>query len=173
MVNKVVIAWAMVGVSAVASVAAVIFAKKSEKRVSEICDKLDVAMDELMENTEIEVSDEIIEEAISMAANRYAREAVKTINTDVLKGVKDEIATEVRKAVDMAYANLKIDVKEELERQIRNIDISGIKKQVIEEASEKAKEKFSVELDSIAARFSSDLESSSKIYKTIAEKLGS
>lgn len=171
-INKTMVAWGIVGISAVASVASIIFAAKAAKKVKKTCDKLDVAIDALSDNVEITASDEVVEEAVKIAANRYAHDAVRNIQSDILRDTRKEIASEVKKSVDMAYANLKAGVKEELERQIRDIDISGIKKQVIDEASEKAKDKFSNELDAIAARFNSDLESSSKIYKTIADKLG-
>lgn len=172
MINKAMIAWGIVGVSAIASTVSIIFAVKANKRMKATCEKLDVAVDVVAENVEIDVEEEVVEEAVKIAAERYAQKAVRDIKSDIMRDTRKEIAAEVKKSVDMAYANLKSGVKEELDRQVRNIDISGIKKQVIEEASEKAKEKFSTELDSIAARFSSDLESSSKIYKTIADKLG-
>lgn len=172
MMNKVMVAWGLVGASFVVSTVSIIFAVKSNKRMQKTCNKLDVAVDAIADKVEINVQDEVVEEAIKLAANRYAHDAVRNIEKDILNETRKEIAAEVKKSVDLAYANLKAGVKEELDRQIRDIDISGIKKQVIEEASEKAKDKFSNELDSIAARFSSDLESSSKIYKTIADKLG-
>ena len=46
-INKTIIAWGIVGVSAVVSTASIIFAAKAVKKVKKTCDKLDVAIDAL------------------------------------------------------------------------------------------------------------------------------
>ena len=119
------------------------------------------------------------------------------MSADILAEYKGDIRAEVRKSVDLAYENTKLDVKRELTRQITNVDISGIKRDIIEEAKrkiadelddaietikstfedeldeakEKASEKFETELDSISTRFNNDLERGSKIYKVLSDKL--
>ena len=171
-INKSMIELGLLVVGAGLSVVSIIFTSKANKKLNKTCDAIGTKVDEICDDVEIDISEEIVEEAVKVAAARYARNAVEGINKELLKDAKNQISAAVKTSVDMAYQNIKTGIKEELARQVNNVDISGIKKQVIEEASEKAKEKFSNELDSIAARFSSDLESSSKIYKTIADKLG-
>lgn len=171
-INSTIIGLGIAGASVIVSAVAVIISSRANKRIKNTCETLDASIDAISEDVELDVSEEIVTAAIERAASIFAREEVRKLGKDALDSAKKEIRTEVKKSVNMAYANLKSGVKEELDRQIRDIDISGIKKQVIEEASEKAKDKFSNELDAIAVRFSNDLESSSKIYKTIADKLG-
>ena len=149
--------------------------------------KLMTKVDGIAASLGVNVPDEIVREALDKAARGAADQAIRGISSDVMGTYRNEIRSEVRKTVDLAYDNVKGDVKSELERQISNIDISGIKRDIIREAKEKvedeledliekarddAADKFEEELDSIATRFNSDLERGSKIYKTLADKLG-
>lgn len=172
--------------------------KKTEETVSELNKRLDKKVNGIADSLNVDVPDAIVEEALKKAANRAAETAIYKTSKDVLDEYSVSVRSEVRKSVDLAYANTKIDVKNELTRQISNVDISGIKREIIEDAKrkveeeleeaiekitdtfeeelddakEKASEKFDKELDSISTRFSSDLERGSKIYKTLSDKLG-
>ncbi len=172
--------------------------KKTEDTVSELNKRLDKKVNGIADSLNVDVPDSIVEEALKKAANRAAETAIYKTSKDVLDEYSVSVRSEVRKSVDLAYANTKIDVKNELTRQISNVDISGIKREIIEDAKrkveeeledaiekitdtfeeelddakEKASEKFDKELDSISTRFSNDLERGSKIYKTLSDKLG-
>lgn len=146
--------------------------KKSEDRVTALEEKLEAKIDGVADGLEIEVPEEIVINAVKRAADGEASKAVKKATEELMAGYRQDIRIEVRKIVDLAYENAKADVKTELERQVSNVDISGIKKTVIDEASEKAKKKLDSELEAIANKFSNDLESSSKILKLVSDKLG-
>lgn len=146
--------------------------KKSEERVTELEAKLEKKIDGVADGLEIEVPEEIVISAVKRAADGEATKAVKKATDELMAGYRQDIRIEVRKVVDLAYENAKADVKTELLKQIDDLDISGIKKTVIEEASEKAKRKLDQELQGIANKFSNDLESSSKILKLVSDKLG-
>lgn len=146
--------------------------KKSEERVLALEEKLEKKIEGVADGLEIEVPEEIVVNAVKRAADGEASKAVKKATEELMAGYRQDIRIEVRKIVDLAYENAKADVKTELERQVSNVDISGIKKTVIEEASEKAKKKLDQELEAVANKFSNDLESSSKILKLVSDKLG-
>lgn len=171
--------------------------KAAEANYCDLKDRLEKKVNGISENLNIDVPDEVVETAFKKAADAEAATSIRRMSADILAEYKGDIRAEVRKSVDLAYENTKLDVKRELTRQITNVDISGIKRDIIEEAKrkiadelddaietikstfedeldeakEKATEKFEEELDSISTRFNNDLERGSKIYKVLSDKL--
>lgn len=172
--------------------------KASEEKVRTLEKRLEQKVDGIANSLDIDVPDEIVEAALKKAADSYAKTSILAIERRVIDDYNATIRSEVRKSVELAYDNTKSDVKRELTKQVSNIDISGIKREIISDAKEKveeeledalktmkdkfeeeledakdtATEKFEEELDSISTRFSNDLERGSKIYKVISDKLG-
>lgn len=159
-------------ISGIAGIAGAISSRQSGKKIEELEGQLSKKVNNIANNLDVDIPDEIVERAVRIAAEAEARRAVKDVGGKIIKEYEGEVRSQVRNSVDLAYANTKSDVKAELSRQVSNLDISGIKKEIIEEASEKAKEKLDEELESIATKFSNDLESSSKILKVVSDKLG-
>ena len=172
--------------------------KASEEKVRTLEKRLEQKVDGIASSLDIDVPDDIVEAALKKAADSYAKTSIMAIERKVIDDYNATIRSEVRKSVELAYDNTKSDVKYELTKQVSNIDISGIKREIIRDAQEKveeeledalktmkdkfeeeledakdtATEKFEEELDSISTRFSNDLERGSKIYKVISDKLG-
>ena len=161
----------LVGSLATSAFCAVV-AYRSNKKIDELNYKLEKRIDAISDNLEVDVPDEILERALRIAAESEAKRTIGTAGKEIISEYRGVVQSEVRKSVEMAYANTKTDVKDELNRQVSNLDISGIKKEVVEEASEKAKEKLDRELETIATKFSNDLDRSSKILKVVSDKLG-
>ena len=177
-----------------------------ERDVKDRCRKISEDLDESLKkkvdgianSLDVDVPDEIVEAALKKAAETETKRSIDATSREIISEYRSTMRAEVRKSVDLAYENTKTDVKKELTRQIENIDISGIKREIIndvkdrvkeelddaidkikgkfeddlEEAKDSAQEKFEEELESISTRFSSDLERGSKIYKALSEKLG-
>lgn len=155
---------------AVAAVA-VGYSVKAQKRVTTVCDQLDVSIDKLSKSIDVNVEEGVVKEAVNRAVDVAVRGAVSKATRDICKEITADIRPRVRSDVDSVVKGMKPDIKKEVERLIGDIDISAAKEEVIEKASEEAKKKFDVELERVATRFNNDLESSSKIYKMISEKL--
>ena len=158
-------------VGVVTAAVAVGYSIKAQKRVTAVCDQLDVSIDKLSKSIDVNVEEGVVKEAVNRAVDVAVRGAVTKATRDICKEIADDIRPRVRSDVDSVVKGMKPDIKKEVERLIGNIDISAAKDEVIEKASEEAKKKFDVELERIATRFNNDLESSSKIYKMISEKL--
>lgn len=172
--------------------------KATEKEVSEINETLKRKVDGIADSLNVDIPDDIVEAALRKAADTEAQVRIAATSKKVMDEYSVTLRSEVRKSVDLAYANTKVDVKNELTRQISNIDISGIKREIVNESKAKiedelddavkkvkndfeekldkliedADEKLDEELDSISTRFSNDLERGSKIYKKLSDKLG-
>lgn len=172
--------------------------RDTEKKVAEINETLKKKVDGIAESLDVDIPDEIVEAALRKAADTEAQVRIAATSKKVMDEYSVTLRSEVRKSVDLAYANTKVDVKNELTKQISNIDISGIKREIVNESKikienelddavkkiknefeekldkliEDADGKLDEELDSISTRFSNDLERGSKIYKKLSDKLG-
>lgn len=80
----------------------------------------------------------------SYALGKRFKEAI-----DVIDDYNEQIEANVEEAVNEAYEETKEDVKKELTRQILNLDISEIKKEVVDQASEKVKSKLQLAAEEI------------------------
>ena len=172
--------------------------KSVEFEVSDLNATLKKKVDGIAESLDVDIPDDIVEAALRKAADTEATAKIAATSRKVMDEYSVSLRTEVRKSVDLAYASTKVDVKNELTKQIANVDISGIKREIVDEAKSKvqeelddavqkikdsfeekldglfdnADEKLEEELDSISTRFSNDLERGSKIYKKLSDKLG-
>ena len=125
--------------------------EKAEERVNKFASKLEKSMDDIIGSTNVEVSDAIVKKAVDEAVKREAsrqvegcmnsaaRNAVAIYNTD--------ISTKVRKAVDDASYNLKRDVRDEINRQVKSIDIDSIRREIVSKAKDEAYDAFREKLD--------------------------
>ena len=103
------------------------------------------------------------------AAKKKADDLARKASASAVNQVRDIIRTEVKSAVDKAYADVKKSVAEELRRQVADIDISDVKEEVVERAKDKAAEKFESALDGVLNNFNDNLQNVAKIYSSIAK----
>lgn len=113
-----------------------------EKEVSEIKDTLKRKVDGIASSLNVDIPDDIVEQALRKAADNEASAKIASSSRKIMDEYSVAIRSEVRKSVDLAYANTKLDVKTELERQIGKIDISGIKREFVNEAERKVKDEL-------------------------------
>jgi len=127
---------------------------------------------EVMANgIEIEVDGDLVKEAIDRRIDKIVRREVDATAAQAVAQVRSDIRREVKDSVNLAYSDLKNDVEKELTRQVGEVDISDIRKEVVRKAKERAAEKFDSDLKSVLEAYNRDLENISKIYSSIAEKM--
>ena len=80
--------------------------------------------------------------SIGSAVQSYILSKKFKASIDTIDDYNEEIESAVEDAVNDAYEETKIDVKNELNRQILNLDISEVKEQIIKEAAEKVRVKL-------------------------------
>ena len=118
-------------VIACAAVAGVIWLYFKNKKTA---DKYDEVVDNIANNIDVNVSNEVINEAVDRAVARETASQVDTACQRAVRLVQDDIAHEVRKAVEVEKTHLKEDTKKAIEKKLESIDISEAKKEVIEDA---------------------------------------
>ena len=126
-----------------------------------------VTVDDLATKTEITISDDILDRAIQKAVDRE----VSYISTRITRDLNSEIRSEVKNSVDLSSVTIKSLASKEIERQVRNIDISDMEKEVVHRAKDAIAEKFDKKLDGILDDFNDQLQSVQKIYSSIAKSI--
>ena len=126
-----------------------------------------VAVDDLATKTEITISDDILDRAVQKAVDRE----VSYISTRIARDLNSEIRSEVKNSVDLSSVTIKSLASKEIERQVRNIDISDMEKEVVHRAKDAIAEKFDKKLDGILDDFNDQLQSVQKIYSSIAKSM--
>ena len=136
-------------------------------KINELSSMVQVAVDDLATKTEITISDDILDRAIQKAVDRE----VSYISTRIARDLNSEIRSEVKNSVDLSSVTIKSLASKEIERQVRNIDISDMEKEVVDRAKDAIAEKFDTKLDGILDDFNDQLQSVQKIYSSIAKSM--
>lgn len=136
-------------------------------KLCKIAASIDLTVDELENKTSIDISDSVIEAAVQKAVNREIQEVVRVAN----RRLAEEIRSQVKESVNTSYSELKSSVSNELSKQVKNINIQSIEKEVISKAKEAIAEKFDGKLDTLLEGFNDNLNNVSKIYASIAKTM--
>ena len=136
-------------------------------KINELSSMVQVAVDDLATQTEITISDDILDRAVQKAVDRE----VSYISSRIVRDLNSEIRSEVKHSVDLSSVTIKSLASKEIERQVRNIDISDMEKEVVHRAKDAIAEKFDKKLDGILDDFNDQLQSVQKIYSSIAKSM--
>ncbi len=153
-------------------VATIIFAIDAHNKLNKVAAKLDLAVDEMIDANKIDIPTDMIERSVLKVAERRYDSAIKNACDDAILNVRNDFDYKINTVVTDEFNNQKTEVAKEMKRKINSIDINSIRKEVVEEAKETAAEKFKSDLDDILKAHNDELESVSKIYESIAQKLG-
>lgn len=143
------------------------------KKLRDVSVKLDRAVDNLVDTKEIDIPKDMINRSIERAVDREVRMQVGDSCKTAVKNIEKDIKKQIENAVEEEFEKQKGDVSKELKRQISDLDISEIKKEVVREAKDTAANKFKHDLDDILEKHNDELESVTRIYSSIADKISS
>lgn len=144
-------------------------------RIMTVLDKLDISIDEAAKNTDIHVDDYVVAEAINKAVDTEVSNAVNREVGKVCAGIRNDAHSEIKKHADKISLDIRKSLEEEISDQasadvMRQIDIYGIRDEIVKKGTELFMDKLSSTLDDIATRYKTSLDDAGKIYKKIAEK---
>ena len=125
--------------------------EQAEARINRFAAKIEKSMEDIIGSTNVEVSDAIVKKAVDEAVSREAKKQVENCMSSAARlavaTYTNDISSRVRKAVDDSSYDLKRDVKDEITRQVKLIDIDQIKREIVSKAKDEAYDKFSEKLD--------------------------
>lgn len=129
-------------------------AEEGKEELTKVANMLGRTIEDLTDRTEVdvEISDAIIKKAVDEAVKREANEQVKAATQRAIIEVKLDISSRIKQEIDNVYSDLRANVKEELDKQVADVDIRTIKKEVVEQATRKAKYEFDDKLKEVLNR---------------------
>lgn len=138
--------------------------------------QLEKAIDKLSDNgVNIDITDPLVREMVDRTIKREVGWRMDAASTQAIAEVKADMSKQIKTEVNAAYADLRSQVKAEMKKQVNNVDISEIRKEVIEEAKETAAEKFKSDLDSIIEKtvdnYNAQIKQVTSIYESISNTL--
>ena len=148
-----------------------VYSIATTKKLNKLADKFGVAVDRIADTTDIDIPQQVIDEAMNQAVQKAADKQVRVAATAITTSITADMKKEIKTLVDEASRDLKSDVEKEMKRQVKNVDISEIKKNAIKELKESAAKRMDEELDDIIEKCSDQLDSVNRIYKSIADKM--
>ena len=151
----------------VVTISAVGYIGYLHSRLNRVSKMVQVAVDDLAAKTEITISDDILDRAVQKAVDRE----VSYISSKITRDLNTEIRFQVKDSVDLSSTLIKSSVSKEIERQVKNIDISDMQIEVVNRAKEAVAEKFDKKLDGLLEDFNDQLQSVQKIYSSIAKSM--
>lgn len=164
----------IIGIGVIAGfVATVGYAIKVTTDLKDVSNKMDMAVKDLVNKTNIDIPQDMINRSIERAVTTEVRYQVEKACGSAVTAVRSDITKEIKSTVNDEFQRQKDDVAKELKRKINNLDISSIRQEVIKEAKDTAAEKFKSDLDDILEKHNEELESVTRIYSSIADKISS
>lgn len=141
-------------------------------KMEKVCNNLNTSLDDLSKKSATDISEAVVNAAAERAVNHEAHKVVEGAVRKIMETEKDEIRKAVKKQTSSIYDSMRNDIKEEVKDQIGDIDITDLRREVVEEAKEAAANKLDGNLETILDKFNSDLDNVSKIYRSIAGSFG-
>lgn len=136
-------------------------------KMAKVSERLDKSIDDLAGKTDIDISEELINQAVEKAATAEAKKAVEKAASDALAELKRDIHTNVSEAVEKEYENIKDEVLKKATEAAAKIDVARVRRDV----ERAAVTKYEANLDDILAKFNDNLSNTSKIYSSIASAI--
>ena len=140
-------------------------------KLAKVSNRLDKSIDDLADNTEIDIPEELVNKAVEKAVQAEAKRAVERATNETISAMKKDIHAEVQKEVNKEYDSIKDSVLKEITVSASKIDVAKIRRDVEEAAKEAALDKFDDNLDDILEKFNENLDNTSRIYSSIRETL--
>lgn len=142
-----------------------------QKKLEETQKNLDEAIDKLSRTVTVDIEDAYIHKIVKTAVDRNVGSKIDAAASSAVAEIKADMSAQIRKEINKSYSDLKAQVKAEMERQIGRIDLDDIRKEIIAEGREEAKEQFKKDLDKIVELQNDNLKNINNIYSNIAETL--
>lgn len=150
------------------SVLAAVYCRHELRRTVRLVSK---ACDHVAELTVVDIQHDVVDRAINNAA---AHEVGRVVNHAV-RCVEDDLARQtqrcVRDAVKESYGKLSKSVSDAIAREAAKVDGNQIMEDATEKAKEMLLERFDGKLDGLMSDYQRNLDNVGKIYQSIASRM--
>lgn len=155
------------------------YAIGASSKLKSVSDAVNKSVDSIIADGKVDIPKEMINETIQnnvkemvettarWKVNDACNKAVREVETSLF----NKISESAENAVKQAYKSMEIDAKEKIAKELRNIDVSGLKNEVKEEAAQLVKDKLSSQMDDILDTYNANLINVQNIYSSIAKSM--
>lgn len=147
------------------------FAIGSTLKMRKLAGKLDRTVNQVIDSSEIELSETVVNKAVAKAADKAAAKAVTSATKEVIGAIKADISKQVSDEVYKSYSDVSAAVKTRVATEVAKIDRGRLSSEIRKEAKEAVLSKFSNDLDDILEKYNTDLSNISKIYQSISSSI--
>ena len=132
---------------------------------------IEEAVGKVGELTPVNISDAIIDKAVTEAIDREVRKAAESASAKALTEISTETVKRVRGAVEGKYGALTRMISDQVAAEASKINHDKLMNDILSSASATAAEKFNEQLDTIIANYNENLGNISAIYQKLADSL--
>lgn len=138
------------------------------KKMTDATKKIDLALEDVVKKTPVEVEQSIVEKAVQIAVDRAVTDKANTAVADIKRDIHGEIEKQVRREVNDITSDIKDRVAEEAKDQLDHIDKDTIVKEatrkVIEELRIEGRKELNHQLNGVISDLSSNLSAYKQVY---------
>lgn len=155
------------------------YAIGASSKLKSVSDAVNKSIDSIIADGKVDIPKEMINETIQNNVKEMVETAARwKVNDACNKAVREvetslfnKISESAENAVKQAYKSMEIDAKEKIAKELRNIDVSDLKNEVKEEATQLVKDKLSSQMDDILDTYNANLMNVQNIYSSIAKSM--
>lgn len=158
------------GVTATAAVGGAIYCASTMKKDKRLIEN---AVSAIGDKVDVEVSQDLIDMAVARAVEKQVKNAVNTVVRQNWTDIQDLTKDSVNKAVVKNQDKIESAVAERMAKELDKVDRDELVNDIKDKAKDALVEKLDSKLDDITDTYSQNLDSMSKIYNSLADKLAS
>lgn len=151
-----------------ASVIAAVYCHRQMKKTVKLVSK---AAEGVADLTVVDIQHDIVDMAINNAANREVGRVIKRAVHNVEDEMIHQTQKYVRDAVKESYGKLSKSVSDAIAREAAKVDSNQIMEDATEKAKEMLLERFDGKLDGLMSDYQRNLDNVGKIYQSIASSM--
>lgn len=118
-------------------------------RVNKALKKLGLTLSEVLERTDVEISDGVVRNAVEAAAKAEATKMVKVASEEAKAGVLSEMKDQIANTISSMYFSMQTDLEAEMKRQVKSvgpIELDKLKRMIVDEGKAEVKRKVESEI---------------------------
>lgn len=140
-------------------------------KMNKLCEKIDTTVDNISKDIHVDIPEAIIRRSVDKAVENEVSYQVEQIAAKAVKEIQTDIHTQVKTVVESEHADIRKEVSDKVAKEVANIDMNALKRDVTEKAKRMIVDKFDGSLDGLLGDFNQNLNNMTKIYKSIADSI--
>ena len=120
--------------------------KDMEENLNKAAKRINKSVDDIAESTDVEISDALIKSAVNTAVDREANRQVSAATKIAIAEIRTEMNANIRREINGAYGDIKEEVNKEVMKQVGELDIRDIRRDIIDGSKRDIKDKLDFEV---------------------------